>query len=196
MPKAKQQFNDPMYQILKTTQGNRPRAIKGIVGDFKRGFAEEGLVLLDLEGKVLAIYDRNTDKVKDIPGLSREEREAANFLGMAYGQIRRFCTQNGIEPRLYEVKYLAATLAMPIERIREYAGRRSLEDVTSKELGSQFGVPIELAKLRAETLKLRNPDMYLDIRGVYERRDNQTARTTEDADGDFEDTDESVSAID
>lgn len=182
MPRAKQQNNDPIYQILKTTKGKRPRRTIGIVGDLKKGFAEEGLVLLDLEGKVLAVYDINTDEVKNIPGLSREEREAANFLGDAYKRMHTFYRQIEAEPSLSEVKYLAATLAIPIERIREYAGRRSLENIIPGELRSRFGVPIGLARLRAETLRLKNPDMYLDIKGRYNYRHKKQTETFEYAD--------------
>ena len=178
MSKARIQPKDTLYRI--TSEVDRFGLGKekvAVVGDLGKSFQEEGLVLLDLEGKVLAVYNKNTLEVKTNKGLSVEEDKAAYSLGEAYARLYKFYHERGEEPNLTEARYLAATLAIPLRGIKEYARGKPFSTITAEDLAIKFKVHRILTKYRVETLMLENPDAYLDIEGRYKKRHERSRRS-------------------
>ena len=133
----------------------------GIVCDTRKSFREEGLIVLDLEGKVLGVYNLEDKQTISALGLSEDETKAVRYIGSAYRILHKFYIRRGLEPSLSEVKYLAATFAIPLEKIKSYKNCRNLRDISAAELSIRHNLPIGFTKLRADTLKCEDPDIYL-----------------------------------
>ena len=139
-----------------------------LVGDLKTSFKDEGLVPLELEGRILALYDIETELTLVNTNLLERDKKAVIYMGEAYKVLSKFHDKRKEETTMTEVKCYAATKAMPLEEIKAYADGKGLFSLTAKELADRFNAPIELAQYRLETLRLGDPDININLIKKYD----------------------------
>jgi len=158
-----------LFRAVRVDESERPIKF-AIVGDPSKSFSEEGLILLDLEAKVLAAYNINENNLILSRGLFENEKKAAQYLGKACSRIYKFFRENDYslqEISIGAIKYYAATNSMSLQEIKKYTNGRGLRSITAKELSQYIGFPLELAEYRIETLKLRDPDFHVNLRKKF-----------------------------
>ncbi len=143
----------------------QPRKAKG------EDLTKRRTIILDLSGRVLGVYVLKQDPETQVyqpyypainDTLNERERSAAVHMIKAYKTLYGRSVREGKDPTMDEVRFYAATTAIPLEEIRSRLSE-DLSAVKEEELAKTFNVPIELASYRVRTLGETDPDLYLKL---------------------------------
>jgi len=144
-----------------------------IVGGLNKSFHEEGIKLLELDGRILGVYISDKKDILLNAGLLKYEAKAAHYLGEA---TKKLYGKYQITPR--EIKLCAASMVISLEEILRY------KDVGHKEiindLSKRYKIPEKLAEYRVETLKYEDPDRFLKLALIEEITVEETPEEDEE----------------